>query len=88
MVMASIGIVIRPIRKKFELLVTGPESDRAAFEAEVLAPLDAMVSELRPVEDSLAARCRGSDAVLVPWCNELRDGARIVRMRAEHAVLL
>jgi hypothetical protein len=85
---ASLGIVIRPIRKKFELLVTGPESDRVSFETSVLGELDAMVREIRPIEDSLAARCRGSDAVLTPWCNELRDGTRIVRLRLEHAVTI
>lgn len=85
---ASVGYVIRPIRTKFEVLVTGPESDRVAFENDVLARLDQMAREVRPIEDSLAARCRGSDAALTPWCNELRDGVRIVRMRLEHAVLL
>lgn len=83
---ASLGIQIRPIRKKFELLMRADESERKAFEAEILAPLEAMTAEVRPIEDSLAARCRGSDAVLAPWCNELRDGVRIVRIRLEHAV--
>ena len=85
---ASLGIEIRPIRKKFELLIRGSESERTAFEADILAPLVAMTAEVRPIEDSLAARCRGSDAVLVPWCNELRDGVRIVRVRLEHAVAI
>lgn len=83
---ASIGFLIRDIRKKFEDLVTGPESDRVELEANVLAPLEAMALETRPIEDSIAARCRGSDPILVPWCNELRDGVRIVRLRLEHAV--
>jgi hypothetical protein len=85
---ASVGYVIRPIRTKFEVLVTGSENDRVAFETDVLAPLEAMTRETRPIEDSLAARCRGSDAALTPWCNELRDGVRIVRMRLEHAVII
>ncbi len=85
---ASIGYVIRQIRTKFEVLVRGSEGDRTAFEASVLTPLEAMIAEIRPIEDSLAARCRGADSVLLPWCNELRDGVRIVRMRAEHAVLV
>ena len=83
---ASLGIEIRPIRKKFELLLRGTEAERAAFEADILAPLEAMTMETRPIEDSLAARCRGSDGALVRWCNELRDGVRIVRVRLEHAV--
>jgi hypothetical protein len=85
---ASLGIVIRPIRKKFEALVTGTEAERVAFETSVIGELDAMSLQIKPIEDSLAARCRGSDAVLTPWCNELRDGARIVRVRLEHVVSL
>lgn len=85
---ASLGYVIRPIRTKFEVLVTGPEGDRVAFENEVLAPLEAMTAETRPIEESLAARCRGADPILTPWCNELRDGVRIVRLRLEHAVIV
>ena len=30
----------------------------------------------------------GRDAALTPWCNELRDGVRIVRLRLEHVVAL
>ncbi len=85
---AGLGFVLRPVRKKFELLVTVSEPDRVAFETSVLGELDAMARDVRPIEDSLAARCRGSDAVLTPWCNELRDGVRIVRLRLEHVVLL
>lgn len=85
---AILGYTIRGIRPKFETLIRGTEAERSAFEVNVLGPLDAMGRELRPIEDSLAARCRGSDPVLVPWCNELRDGARIVRMRLEHATTL
>ncbi len=47
-----------------------------------------MANETRPLEDSLAARCRGADPALAPWCNELRDGVRIVRVRLEHSVVL
>ncbi|MBS2013725.1 MAG: hypothetical protein JST00_12610 [Deltaproteobacteria bacterium] len=85
---ATIGITIRPIRKKFEELVTAPEPERVAFEEKVLAPLDALAKELRPIEDSLAARTRGADAALLPWISELRDGVRIVRIRIDHATTL
>jgi len=85
---ASLGIQIRPIRMKFELLIRGTEAERSAFEADVLTPLEAMTTEVRPLEDSLAARCRGADVNLAPWCNELRDGVRIVRVRLEHVVAI
>ncbi len=85
---ALAGFTIREPRKKFDDLVLAPEQERAAFEASVLADLDTMIREMRPVEDDLAARCRGSDAPLVPWCEELRDGVRIARIRLEHTVAL
>jgi hypothetical protein len=82
------GFTIRPLRKKFDDLVTGSEQDRAAFEGTVLADLETFVREAGPIEDAIAARCRGSDPALVPWCNELRDGVRVTRLRLEHSVLL
>lgn len=82
------GITIREPRKRFDDLVTGEEAERAAFESSVLADLDALIRETRPIEDDTAARCRGSDAALAPWCDELRDGVRIVRVRLEHSTLL
>ncbi len=83
---ASVGFVIRNIRTKFEVLVRGTEDERKAFETSVLDPLGAMLRETRPIEDSIASRCRGSDAILLPWCEELRDGVRIVRLRLEHVI--
>jgi len=82
------GVTIRELRKKFDDLVTAPEQDRVAFETSVLADLETVVRETRPIEDDVAAHCRGSDATLAPWCNELRDGVRVVRMRVEHSILL
>ncbi len=82
------GVTIRELRKKFDDLVTAPEADRVAFETSVIADLETVVRETRPLEDDVAAHCRGSDPILTPWCNELRDGIRIVRMRLEHSVIL
>lgn len=85
---ALAGFVIREPRKKFDDLVLAAEPDRGAFETSVLADLDTIIRESRPIEDDLAARCRGSEPALVPWCEELRDGVRIVRVRLEHTVAL
>lgn len=85
---ATIGIKIRPIRKKFEELVTEPEESRVSFEKTVLAPLETLSKELVPIEDSLAARTRGADAAILPWISELRDGVRIVRIRTDHAITI
>jgi hypothetical protein len=85
---ALTGHVIRELRKKFDDLVTGPETDRAAFEGGVLADLDALVRAIRPIEDDVDARCRGSDATLAPWMGELRDGVRVLRMRLEQSTIV
>ena len=82
------GVTIRELRKKFDDLVTGPEADRVAFETGVLADLEAVVKDTRPIEDDVDAHCRGSDPTLAPWCNEMRDGIRVTRMRVEHSILL
>lgn len=82
------GKTIREPRKKFDDLVTGSESDRAAFESAVLGDLELVVRETLPLEDDMAARCRGSDATIRPWCEEIRDGMRIVRLRLEHSIAL
>jgi hypothetical protein len=82
------GFEIRELRPRFDVMVTGTEEERAAFEATDLADIETMARETKPIEDSIAARCRGSDAALAPWCDELRDGVRIVRLRLEHSALL
>jgi hypothetical protein len=82
------GFETHPKRVAFEDVLAMNAQDRATFEASVVAPLEAMVAEMRPVEDTLAARCKGSDAVLAPWCDELWDGTAVTRNRAQHAALL
>lgn len=85
---ALLGFVIRDRRVAFPDLVKGTDADRAAFEAGVLTDLDRMAKEIRPLADDVAARCRGSAEPLVPWCDELRDGMRIVGLRLEHTLAL
>ena len=75
-------------RVAFEKVITMTEPERVTFERDIVAALEAMAKETRPIEDALAARCRGSDATLKPWCEELEDGTRIVRLRLEHTALL
>ena len=64
------------------------EADRDAFEASVVGGLEAFASQVQPIEDAIAARCRGADATIAPWCDELWDGVSVVRLRAQHAALL
>jgi hypothetical protein len=82
------GLETHPQRVAFEALMTMNDGDRNAFESSVPNALDAFAAQSQPIEDAIAERCRGSDATLAPWCNELWDGIEIARLRAEHAALL
>lgn len=79
------GLETHPRRTQFEEVLAMSAPDRGAFRANVVDALDAMATEMQPIEDAIAARCRGSDAALAPWCAEIRDGVAIVRNRAQHA---
>jgi hypothetical protein len=79
------GIPTHPQREAFEKVLNEPEAERAAFERDVVLPLEEFARKIRPREDAIDARCRAADATLLPWCLELRDGMRIVRLRSEHA---
>lgn len=83
---AAANQAIRDVPVSFDALVTGDEGIRGAFETNVLAPLAGFARDVEPLEAAMDARCRGSDATLAPWCNELRDGMRIVRLRVLHTV--
>jgi hypothetical protein len=82
------GLETHPKRIEFEEVVAMSDGDRAAFEASVVGGLEAFDAGAGPVEDAIAARCRGADATIAPWCNELWDGVAVVRLRARHAALL
>ena len=83
-----VGLETHPKRVEFEELLTMSADDLAAFETNVVEALEAFAAQSQPIEDTIAARCRGADATIAPWCNELWDGVEIVRLRAQHAALL
>jgi hypothetical protein len=82
------GLETHPRRVEFEQLLSMSEGDLADFEANVVAQLEQFAARSQPIEDAVAARCRGADATLAPWCDELWDGIAIVGLRAKHAALL
>lgn len=82
------GLETHPKRVEFEALLPMTAGERAAFETSVVGGLEAYAAQSQPIEDAVAARCRGSDATIAPWCSELLDGMTIVRLRAQHAALL
>ena len=77
-----------PRRVQFEDLVALSAAEQGAFEASVVAKLEALAAQVRPLEDAMAARCPSADARLAPWCDELWDGIAIVRLRVEHSAAL
>jgi hypothetical protein len=82
------GLETHPKRIEFEQLLPMTEAQRSAFETSVVGGLDAYAAQSQPLEDAVAARCRGSDATIAPWCDELQDGISIVRLRAQHTATL
>lgn len=82
------GIPTHPRRVQFEEVTGMGEGDRATFEANVVVGLEEFARAIAPLEDGVAARCRGSDETRRPWCDELWDGMKIVRLRALHAAHL
>jgi hypothetical protein len=82
------GLETHPRRVEFEQLLTMTETERSAFQVSVVQALESFASQSQPIEDAIAARCRGSDATLAPWCDELQDGISIVTLRAQHAATL
>lgn len=84
----SVGLETHAKRIEFEEVLAMSDLDRSTFEANVVVGLEALVAEIEPIEADVAARCRGADASIAPWCNELADGISIVRNRAQHAAHL
>jgi hypothetical protein len=82
------GLETHPRRVEFETVLAMNDGDRATFQTDVVDALESMAGDILPIENAVAARCRGSDAATAPWCNELWDGISIVRLRAEHAAHL
>ncbi len=82
------GLETHPKRVPFQDVLAMTASERAAFEAEVVGPLEVMAEAIVPLEEDLAARCRGADDAVRPWCEELRDGFAIVRLRLLHSSAL
>jgi len=82
------GLETHPRRVEFDQMLKMSDAELSTFESSVIGGLDAFASQSQPIEETIAARCRGSDATLAPWCDELWDGVEIVRLRAQHASLV
>lgn len=83
-----VGLETHPRRVEFEQLLSMSAADLREFELNVVGELEQFAARSQPIENAVAARCRGSDAALAPWCDELWDGIAVVGLRARHAALL
>jgi hypothetical protein len=82
------GLETHPERVEFAQILKMTPAQLSSFEKTVIDGLDAFASKTQPLLDAVAARCRGADATIAPWCDELRDGMQIVQLRAQHASLV
>ena len=82
------GLETHPRRAPFESLLTMSPEGKATFASAVIDPLDAFADRTAPITDALRAGCRGADALLRPWCDELLDGIEITGLRTRHAARL
>ncbi|HSQ64683.1 MAG TPA: hypothetical protein VLM85_15775, partial [Polyangiaceae bacterium] len=83
-----LGYETHPKRVAFEDVLAMSDQDRASFERTVVGELAAMADAMDPLEKSVAARCRGADATIASFCDELWDGMEIDVLRARHTVAL
>lgn len=82
------GLETHPRRAPFESIAKLTADERAKFATDVIDPLVMFADRSVPMVEALAARCRGADLELQPWCEELLDGVKITSLRARHEATL
>lgn len=82
------GIDTHPPRVPFAALRTMGETERAAFEDDVLVPLRETVSRTAALTTEFEAACEGAEGQEAAWCAELIDATRITALKLEHSVKL
>jgi hypothetical protein len=65
-----------------------PFHKASTLDPAILVGLDDYAKRSAPLLEEIVARCRGADAALKPWCEELRDGIEIDMLRARHTAAL
>jgi hypothetical protein len=83
-----LGYETHPKRVAFETVLAMAPPDRADFVANVVSEVEAYAAAIQPLEDAVAARCRGADASIASFCGELWDGIEIDRLRASQSAAL
>ena len=85
-----LGYETHPKRVAFEDVLAMGSDERRAFAENVVSEVEAYAAAVEPLEDAVAARCRGmsSAADASRFCAELWDGFEIDRLRASQSAAL
>ncbi len=82
------GIITHPKRVQFEEFFGFKEEEIQFFEKNTLEKLSEMAEEIYPIELTVNNYCDNSDDLLKPWCLEILDGIKIIRLRLLHSLNL
>jgi hypothetical protein len=84
-----LGYETHPKRVPFEDVLAMSADDRRTFDENVVSEVEAYAAAVKPLEDTVAARCRGMTAFsAVSFCDELWDGFEADRLRASQSAAL
>jgi hypothetical protein len=83
---ARAGIAVHPLPPSPEEVVTWSDAEVAELRTRSLAPLAAMAADYDAWADAVAATLAAQDSQQAPWVREMRDGLRIVALRARHSL--
>lgn len=84
-----LGYETHPKRVPFEDVLAMTDDERRAFDASVVSEVEAFAAAVQPLEDAVAARCRGlAGSRSESFCDELWDGFEIDRLRASQSAAL
>ena len=84
----TLGFETHPKRIAFEDVLAMDSGDRASFTTNIVTELEAFAAATLPIENAVAARCRGMDGGASTFCDELWDGIEIDRLRASQSAAL
>ncbi|GBD02989.1 hypothetical protein HRbin19_00260 [bacterium HR19] len=82
------GIETHPKRVQFEEILSMRQDEVNSFEEKVLKKIYEMVQKIIPLEEETEKLCDSSDEFIKPWCLEISDGIKIVRLRLLHSFKL
>ena len=83
---ARTGVIVHPLPPRLDDVLAWDDAAVAAFQTASLAPLSAMAADYDRWADEVEATLSAQSPGQAPWVREIRDGLRIMALRARHAV--